>query len=153
MLDDRYVAGLFDGEGCVRIARWANPKNGTVRHQIYVSLGVTHRPVVEMLRETYGGSVQINPHSRRNPKNRDQHVWVVTSKTAASFLPRILPHLVIKFDEVVVALEFQRTVSRRGQGVHVPAETIALREELRSRLANLKHRNCPQSTVAPWVRP
>jgi len=153
-MDDRYAAGLFDGEGCIRIARWKKPNSRHVRYQLYMSLGVTHRPVIEALQAKYGGSVNMNRHDLRSKKNRIQFTWNVSSQLGAAFLRRIQKHLIIKLDEVDVALALQDHIDTNPYKQVGPVamrddhkKIIAYREKLFQKITVLKKRSWPPLTT------
>lgn len=56
-MNDAYAAGLFDGEGHVRIAHWQKPGSIHIRSQLIVGIGMTYLPVIEALQRTYDGSI------------------------------------------------------------------------------------------------
>lgn len=147
MIDDRYAAGLFDGEGYVRISKWENPEKTKVRNQIYAGLNVTFRPVIEALQGTYGGSIHVNRHSLRNPNQRDCFVWNVSSQKAATFFRLILPYLIIKREEVELALELQASIDEwrfklgNRWAYHPERDAVlAYRDSIARRISELKHR-------------
>ena len=109
-MEDAYAAGLFDGEGYVRVNVWHKPNSTHTRYQVFVGLGVTHLPVIQQLQEQYGGGINENRHDLRNPKNRIQFTWNVVSRNANDFLKRIFPYLVIKQDQVALALKLQESI-------------------------------------------
>ena len=88
ILDDRYAAGLFDGEGCVRIAKWKKPNSTHERYSIFIGMNMVHRPIIEAFKETYGGSLH-QPKHPRHPKWRPVFLWALGSQEAATFLRRI----------------------------------------------------------------
>lgn len=146
MLDHRYAAGLFDGEGYVRIAKWAKPNSVHVRYQVFAGIGMAHLPVIQALRETYGGSLNVNRHSARNPIHRDQFVWNAASQKACAFLRDVLPHLIVKRDEAELALEVQASIDqwKHKLGCHHALhaqrdEVFAYRDALAVKIAELKH--------------
>lgn len=146
-MDVRYCAGLFDGEGFVRIATY---RQSTIhlRMQLYGGIGMTHRPTIEALCNKFGGTLHCNDHSKRNPKHRPQWMWITCSQQTASFLRAVLPHLIVKQPEAEIALEFQSSIDRwRGKlGTRSPASMTKKREavwahrlDLARRLLELKH--------------
>lgn len=146
LLDDRYAAGIFDGEGYVRIAKWAKPNSIHVRYQLFVGIGMNFLPVIQALKDTYGGALSVNRHSARNPIHRDQFVWNVSSQKAAAFLRSVLPHLIVKRAEVELALQLQASVDewKHKLGHHHALhprrdEVFAEREALARRITELKH--------------
>ncbi len=152
-MDDRYAAGLFDGEGYVRIARWAKPGSKHIRYQVIGGIGMTHRPVIEALREAYGGSVNMNRHDLRNKNHRIQFTWHVGSQIACDFLRRVMPHLVVKREEAEIALALQEHIDTNpyvsaGRNALRDDRTdiIAHRESLYRKISALKKRSFPPLT-------
>jgi hypothetical protein len=111
-MNDAYAAGLFDGEGYVRVARWEKPDSIHIRYQVIAGIGVTYHPVIERLQKEYGGSINQNRHDLRNKNHRIQFTWAFASQTAATFFRRVLPHLIIKRDQVKLALELQDSIDK-----------------------------------------
>jgi len=111
-MDDRYAAGLFDGEGYVRIARYRKPNSIHMRHQVFVGIGMAHRPIIEQLHIAYGGSLHMNRHDQRNPKNRIQFSCIWSSQIAVTFLRRIYPFTVVKRDQIELALALQEHIDQ-----------------------------------------
>ncbi len=152
-MDDRYAAGLFDGEGYVRIARWQKPGTRHIRYQLVLGIGMTHRPIIEALCKQYGGSINMNRHDLRKKTYRIQYTWAASSQIGAAFLRRILKHMVVKKDEALVALAFQRHIDENPY-VHVGPvamredhdKIIAHREKLFQEITALKKRSYPTLT-------
>lgn len=147
MISDQYAAGLFDGEGYVRISKWENKEKTKVRNQIYAGINMTFLPVITELKNAFGGSVHINRHSLRNPNQRDCFVWNASSLIAANFFRRILPHLIVKREEVELALELQASIDEwkfklgNKWAYHPERDAVlAYRDELRHRISELKRR-------------
>src|SRR6185437_16238748 len=111
-MNDAYVAGLFDGEGWVRIATWHKPNSDHIRYQVIAGIGMTYHPVIKRLKEEYGGSIHENRHDLRNENNRIQFSWHIASQKAKVFFNRIYPHLIVKRDQVKLALELQDNIDK-----------------------------------------
>ena len=111
-MDIRYAAGLFDGEGYVRIARWKKPNSRHVRYNVVAGIGMTYLPIIEALRDQFGGSLSENRHDLRNSKARIQFTWNIGSQVAARFLRKVLPHLIVKHDEAQLALLLQDNIDK-----------------------------------------
>jgi len=146
-MDIRYAAGLFDGEGFVRVAKWAKPNSVHVRYQVVGGIGMTHRPVIEALQDQFGGQIYANRHDLRNPKNRIQFMWHFASQIGASFLRQIAPHLIVKKEEVELALELQDDIDKYRHKLgnqfwlHPQRDEIfAHRDSLALRISALKKR-------------
>lgn len=105
--DIRYLAGLFDGEGCVSLHS-RNFRNGRNReYTLSVSVANQHEGVLKMFKYRFRGSVHFKPDSR-------VFVWTVTNKTAELFLRAVLPHCVIKKPQVLLAFQFRKGVHKKN---------------------------------------
>lgn len=154
MLDDRYAAGLFDADGCVRIGRWAKPNSTHVRFNVVATVANCCLPVLEAMKETYGGSIHAEQRSKHNPNHRDWYAWHSGSQVAAEFLRRVLPHLIVKREEAELALALQDHINntaynapgrpKHGSGVKSRENRDAIyayRDDLFRRIAELKKRS------------
>lgn len=84
-----YVAGLFDGDGCVRRGE--------------VNVTSCWRPTLDALAETYGGKVYQDGHD----KHKAVYKWRAFDRaTVRRFLEDVFPYLVEKRDQVAVALAY-----------------------------------------------
>lgn len=95
-----YIAGLFDGEGCVTRA------NG----RPIVQIGMTSEPVIAWLAEI-GGTVRIEqPPGNRKPLHR----WrILAANEVEEFLRAIYPYLRVKqqdAEDAIVEIEGPRLV-------------------------------------------
>lgn len=125
-MDVRYIAGFFDGEGCIII----NKDNHT-RHQrrpsysLQVVLGNTDRRPLDWLCEKFGG--HIRAQSREAQKT--VYYWQIMARKASRFLEWIRPHLLIKEVQAWLGLEFVATKGiGGGRGRPLSNEQYALRE-------------------------
>lgn len=85
-LEPQYLAGLFDGEGCVSLARG----RGNWIRQLHV--GITWQPTVEQIKQQYGGNI-YTPNKQKD-SHKQTHTWIVTRKRdIVKFLGDILPYL------------------------------------------------------------
>ncbi len=124
--DLAYMAGLFDGEGCVQIA-----KSGHYSLACQVSMANEFMP--SWFRFSFGGSVHLRPRIGENWK--DQWVWTIHGPKAARFLEAILPYLILKKPQAEIGLKFQAGMGLRGRNQYgtnrhdpLTAEELAVRE-------------------------
>jgi hypothetical protein len=108
-----YLAGFFDGEGCVRVNK--TPTRNTISYHLIVSIANNDKTILDSCKEIYGGDVHL--------KGKGPCLsWSLFSKASIEkFLLASLPYLVVKKDEALVALEYVRL--RRKQ---CPQEREAL---------------------------
>ena len=159
IFDDRYVAGLFDGEGYIRITKWKKPNSTHVRYSLFGGIGMSYFPIIEALQSKYGGSINQNRHDLRNPRARIQFTWIVASQYAATFLRKIQPFSIVKRDEIDIALAFQAHIDgnpyvspgRNHMNERPNRESIiAYRDDLFHKITALKKRSfAPLLTSGP----
>jgi len=140
-MDDRYAAGLIDGEGCILISRQVFDRY--VRYQLRVVMRMTNpAPLIAMQKE-YGGSLSLGS-APKDPRHRRTLAWTIVSRDAANLLRRIRPYLLVKGEEADIALEFQDGIpigQRLGKGNReLPASEWARRERLHDAIIEAKHR-------------
>jgi hypothetical protein len=113
-----FIAGLFEGEGCVRINRSLRKqirygKKVTMEvYSLFVTIGNTDPRLVYPLKDMFGGSVSIR--IRKDPRHRPFFCWIISSNEALNFLEGIHPWLVSKADQVDIAITFQKSKTPRG---------------------------------------
>jgi len=106
-----YLAGLFDGEGCVRIEinKLKNPKRmNQFRDHLESIIANTYLPVLEECKILFGGHVK-----KSSMGNKQCWQWKLLSLSAAIFLSAIFPYTKIKRDQIGLALEYVRVCKNR----------------------------------------
>lgn len=136
-----YCAGLFDGEGCVCIVRQL--KSTARRKHIFrlvVSVAQNHLGTLADFQQLTGKVGRIYQIRRQGPANRDSFSLNYAGDAAAELLDTLLPYLVRKHDEAVVALQFQREseVTRHFGRNGCPEHIWLKREKLYTKLRSLK---------------
>lgn len=106
--DLAYLAGLFDGEGCIHIARNKRPDCPKgVQYQLVAKVSMASEYLCHLYQMSFGGRVH------RDKKYKDYHkqmwTWVVASREAQSFLSTISPYLIEKKAQAILGLKFQAT--------------------------------------------
>lgn len=143
-LSPEYVAGFFDGEGTVGIGLSMDiTRSGTwrPRHRLYVRIGSTNLPILEMLKHQFGGSIHAY-------KLKIGHApawgWALGPADSVNFLRTIRPFLILKAAEADLAFEFsnlarfaKRPLGTPRRAQRLPAISIEERERLRTELVNL----------------
>lgn len=137
-----YLAGLFDGEGCVS-AWMATGKHGWRLDALRVTIKMCDPQGIEVARRCFGGSTRwtLAKHPRRA-----QYVWNIASRAkAVQFLSAIRPYVRVKSDQIALALKwsmtfqgFNRLGTTKGdrQSLNVVPKAIV---ERRNRIALLLH--------------
>lgn len=89
-----YIAGLFDGEGCVTL-------HGS--RSLSVKMSNSHLPVLERVRAVFGGGIGVRPPLK--PEHLPVYIWT-TVREAPFFLYTIRPYLIVKADQADIALDY-----------------------------------------------
>jgi hypothetical protein len=97
-----YLAGLVDGEGCIRL----HPSNKGKYRKYYPRLQVTntYKPILDMLVDQYGGAVHSDTKSRKE-NWKVKHDWRITGDKARELLNQLLPYLIIKKEKAIEVLQ------------------------------------------------
>lgn len=153
-MNDAYVAGFFDGEGYVRVAVWEKPNSSHTRYQVNAGIANTHRPIVEDLYREFGGTFHVNRHDLRKDTFRACFHWIVASQAAVVFFRRVLPHLIIKKEQVELALQLQENINAYKYKLgnqyrfHPDRDAIfAERRRIADEIKRLKHLSYDVSTT------
>lgn len=110
--DWSYLAGLFDGEGCIHIAEVTyrdRPYGLQLGYRLDMHITMTSREIVESLVREFGGVYYHQP--AQNAKWNDAYRWVPKGKrNKEELLLGLLPKLRIqkKHEAAKIALEFLR---------------------------------------------
>ena len=103
-----YLAGFFDGEGCV----YAHPSSA------YIQIDVSQRikAPLELFRQEYGGKLR--------PGHENLWRWACPAASLERFLLDMLPYLVVKREQVEWALEFRAVKKGVKHGKCTDAERV-----------------------------
>ncbi len=138
-LEYAWLAGFFDGEGCVYLKR-DKPRGGSNRHNTYhlrLILSNTHLPTMHRVKEILDGEGIIGKvFSVDNPKHRTRWEWRVNATKAERVLRLMLPYLVTKKEQAEIALlsrQYQQKV-----GAMIPNPNGEQFEKIKQQLSDLK---------------
>jgi hypothetical protein len=109
LLSVEYVAGLFDGEGCVSILKHKHrrfTKGYTI--ELIVQFGMTNEEIILRLKKQFKGTTKI---SRRKPHQnwKDCYRLTIYCIQALKFLEAIQPFVIVKSEQVNLGIEFQKS--------------------------------------------
>src|SRR5262245_42979427 len=97
-ISKQYMAGFFDGEGCVNIGR--TRKNYFVR----VLLVNTNLDILLVFQARYGGDTKELSGPKTRPKWKQSWCWRLNHIRAVRFLEDILPWLIVKEQQALTAI-------------------------------------------------
>jgi hypothetical protein len=123
MIDARYLAGLFDGEGCIDLQRmYAKPpydKTVYVRPRVRMCMSDNTYHIALLLQAEFGGYI-----GRRKSQNaRQQSSWSLewlSKEDIIYILDKMKPHLILKKEQAKLALWWLDNASGRGSQSGVP---------------------------------
>ena len=104
-----YIAGFFDGEGCIYINRWWDKRRGCYEYALNIEVSNTNPAPLKILKEIFGGKVKEKSRNSTKTNWRKAWKWVCKSRMSETFLEKMLPYLIIKQDEARLALEYRKT--------------------------------------------
>lgn len=102
-----YLAGLVDGEGCIRL----HPSNRGEYRKYYPRLQVTntYKPLLELLVSTYGGAISGPKRSKISQK--DTYDWRITGDKARKLLQDLIPLLIIKKEKAIEVIKNDQKIA------------------------------------------
>jgi hypothetical protein len=120
-----YLAGFFDGEGHIAIVRRTDArkrhKNGTVskylRFCLNIAIGQTTRDVLDLFHAEFGGSIAHTIGKRSYDRGTYYRWdWRCGTAQASNALTQMLPFLIVKREQALLAVEFQSSMGERSLG-------------------------------------
>ena len=144
MIDLRYMAGLFDGEGCISLVKQDRVNSAIPTYSVRVVIAMTHKPMVKAIHQQFGG---LYTERKGTEKSRNAFSVMWANRKAIPILSMLIPHLVLKREEAEIALDFAVNKSRPGTAWWRKASKaeidalIAEREAVRAKMAALKRVN------------
>ena len=158
-----YLAGLLDGEGHISLLK-NRPHRQAEGFVLTLEIGITNRslPLMKWLIQKFGGVYYHR--SSDNPNWADRYDWSPKGrKNREELLLGILPYLLIKREQALVALEFLRIdgkdpekrlalvnrlteLNRRGKSVTTNTQEISQEVKIESELVG-DHESDPMVTL------
>jgi intein/homing endonuclease len=130
-----YIAGFFDGEGCIAIHK--NNKD-RANYTLRCSAKQYDKVPLELISLYFGGSVRLG---WTKPHCKESWVWDCSTRYALKFLKAIEPYLISKRAEALLALEFQRAmITKRASYDRITERELAVREAQYILMQNLKNK-------------
>lgn len=103
--NDGYLAGILDGEGCISIFLHKG-RPGSFTTNLEISIYQGDERLVKWLAFHYGG--KYYSHTMKN-SSRPGFSWCAPrGKARELFLLQIIPHLILKKEQALLALEYLR---------------------------------------------
>lgn len=141
-----YVAGLFDGEGCIGLYNCrTKAEKRAVHYQLVMRMQQKVPFGVEAMQELWDGNIFTLSNVGPN-KPGPYYAYRLTNRQAEVALKELLPYLREKKSQAILALEFCEM--RRAQGHkskveqrRVTPEELSVRDEYIEKIRSEKHHN------------
>jgi hypothetical protein len=111
-----YVAGLFDGEGWISVARSGRTSKNIIRYTLQIGIANAYLPVLEEVRADFGGTI-----NSQGKTNLQVYTWRAATDIAYDFMQAVRPYLRIKARQADLAIEYLEKV-KRTKGRVTPEE-------------------------------
>lgn len=138
-----YLAGFFDGEGCISIGRGTGKAyTYGARHQVMAQVAQTSEIPLDMYLERWGGSIFKRSEWKGN--QRPMWAWRLHDIDGIrAFCKEIEPFILLKKDQLAICLQFLDTVvGANGHKWHrwnrMPLKVFKERERLYRECSRLK---------------
>lgn len=94
-----YIAGFFDGEGCVRIKE---SNRGGNSYYVIAHITNTNRRILEQIQDLFGGAIR----TQEKGTNKTIYNLCISSAEAVDFLKTLSPFLQEKLEQALLAIKF-----------------------------------------------
>jgi len=137
-----YLAGVFDGEGCIGITKKrpqekSNQKNFT--YVLYMQVSMTDEIVPRLFHMTFGG----NFFPRRYPieaRRKTAYIWIVSGSKCVPIIKDLMPYILLKKPQFELGLHFSTLAKPLGFYNRLTEQELALREVDYILSRNFNHR-------------
>lgn len=109
MITIEYLAGFFDGEGCITVVGSKPPSVNLI-----VSIAQTELQILTEIRECFGG--YLYPKVRRSAKHNQAWELRWVSRSAIEFLEKVYPFLKVKQLQAKIVLQEWKPLIREHRG-------------------------------------
>ena len=137
-----YLAGVFDGEGTVTIINhrklYCRRVNPSVNLRIAVVM--TDEQIPTLFSVVFGGTIK-NYSRNGHPKWKSVWLWGENSSQAVDVLKQLLPYLILKKPQALLAIEFMENYHpQKGGGKPLPPEEFATRLKFSKEMSRLNRK-------------
>jgi hypothetical protein len=151
-LTPQWLAGFFDGEGCVSASMGKNG-NGVLRNpRLIVSITQSDLNLMTLIAMKFSPDGCIYQPVRKFSKREKRPVWIVSfgGKSCLAILEYIRPYVILKRKLVEWGIEMAKLTGERGKcgrGKSLPASVMARRKELMNLVKGENHSGTTFTTV------
>ena len=135
-----YIAGLFDGDGCITIRKYFPKKMKSPSYCAHISLINCNKSILLFLKKQFGGCVTLLSRNK-NPLWNNCYQLQISSDKGINFIKFFYNFLVIKQEQASLIIEFQKEIRSIGRKYGVkglPVNVLLSREKYKKQLSLLK---------------
>lgn len=134
MITDSYIAGFFDGEGCISSTSQYIKGKYEMFPRVSIQITITQKDkyILELVQNIYGGEI--------SEKGSGCHVLRIVGKgNMKRFLTAIYPYSICKKEQIELALSFIETIREENLGCKpLPVCIHEQRGDIHNKLKELK---------------
>jgi hypothetical protein len=134
-----YVAGILDGEGTIAICIYRQKERPSEYTRLEIRINNTDFRLIKWLMHNFGGRFQAQENDRGFKNTRILYSWYLSGKSnKEKFILGILPHLQLKREQALTALEFLKLGAHwdREKKVELARKCMALNDRVDSPTTN-----------------
>jgi len=129
MIDERYIAGYFDADGCAFIVATKEKHYKRVRFRPFIKIAHKYREILEIIRDYLGVG-----YVTKGDRNGKYYVYFIdTVKDAEVFIERIMPYTIVKRKVLEALREYVEICKKYGNTPHnreVRIKILEIREKI-----------------------
>lgn len=133
-----YIAGLMDGEGCIRIQKSKIKKTGGVSYVAVAYIGNTDCKLGEICAQVGVGN--FYKRKKINVNHKICYIWCLSSNACRSLLPNIVDYLIFKKQQAIHLIEFLENVVKMVNVRALKSKYLTDAEELYKKIKKLNKR-------------
>jgi len=129
----QYLAGIFDGEGCILIAKYKKAIKENIRGVAfapYMTIANIYIPLLEKIQAQFGGRI------RRESGDRTYALYFSPNEIR-ELLPQVFPYLIIKETQAKIMLDFLDK-KEENQCLRISDELFSFYESCYHKLRDMK---------------
>ena len=127
-----YLAGIVDGEGCVRIHVQLLRKARSPCHHVELVIINTNDALIAWLLREIGGYVYTR--RKEQPHHKTSMCWIVTSTNAENLLAALFPYLTVKKPQAALVAEFVEIGKHEWCGGRLDPRIVEKRAEVKTKI-------------------
>ena len=110
MIDIRYIAGFWDGEGTINIHRQKIKNSDKMQHFLYVKVSNTNKEILEKIKKFFGRGI-ITSNGIPVKGHRKAWQYQASCNNAYKVIEILYPYLIVKKEQAELAMQFQERMN------------------------------------------